>query len=317
MLRSMFAGVSGLRNHQIKMDVIGNNIANVNTQGYKTSRTTFAEMFNQTLAGATRPSQALGGLNPKQVGLGVSTSSIDVVFTTGGMMTTDRMLDLAIQGDGFISVLNGDDIFYTRAGNLYLDENGFLVAANGMMIMGVNLLDHEYFDSAFEAIDVDGGRTIEELGVKDPQELGDLFDPEFGGRIDPDNYEEALGPLAIPLNFVSISIDKTGLVTGIDAEGELRDIAVIPLACFVNAPGLTREGDNLYRVSSNSGIPGYYQPGQGGVAGEVRAGALEMSNVDLSKEFTDMIITQRGFQANSRIITVSDTLLEELINLKR
>jgi len=298
----MFSGVSGLRNHQVKMDVIGNNIANVNTQGFKTSRTSFAEMYNQTVRSATAPSTALGGQNAQQMGLGVSAGSVDMIFTTGSTQTTDRMLDLALQGDGFFMCKQGEDTYYTRAGNMYLDENGFMVTAGGLYLQGVMLLS---IDDYIEGEDIPG---LE--GVMDPVD----------SEIDNADYQieaDGVGRIIIPMNFASIAIDKTGKVSGLSPDGVLMDIAVIPLACFTNSEGLMREGDNLYVESKNSGTPQIKRAGQGGAAGDIKSGALEMSNVDLSKEFTDMIITQRGFQANSRIITVSDTLLEELINLKR
>jgi len=305
----MFSGVSGLRNHQIKMDVIGNNIANVNTQGFKASRTTFKEMYNQTLLSPSGPTDALGGTNPMQIGLGTTTGSIDVLFGTGSTQTTDRGLDLAIEGDGFFAVTQGDITYYTRSGNLYLDANGFLITAGGMYIRGINLLDPsdtDIFGDDFDDSILDGvidGITEEDFADMSGQELAEFF-------------AESSGKIIIPKTFTNISIGKDGKISGINQNGDLMDIGIIPLALFVNAPGLDRVGDNLYLESKNSGDPVFRRPASEG-AGTIKSGALEMSNVDLSKEFTEMIITQRGFQANSRIITVSDTLLEELINLKR
>ncbi len=304
MVRSMFSGVSGLRNHQVKMDVIGNNIANVNTQGFKASRTSFKEMFNQTLRGASGPSPSLGGLNPMQVGLGVTTSAIDVLFSGGGTQTTDRTLDLAIQGDGFFAVKQGEQVSYTRSGNLYLDANGYLITSGGQFVQGYTFLGEEsyLFDGA-------------ETGVKFGATMDDVLG-EIGGEEEPveDGFRSNM---AIPMDFTNISISVDGKISGIDKAGLLKDIGMIPLATFVNPAGLDRVGDNLYKDSKNAGIPVFRMAGQGKGAGDLKSGALEMSNVDLSKEFTEMIVTQRGFQANSRVITVSDTLLEELINLKR
>ncbi|GHV08129.1 flagellar basal body protein [Clostridia bacterium] len=321
MMRSLFAGVSGLKNHQTKMDVIGNNIANVNTQGFKASRTSFAEMYNQTLSAASAPTGTLGGINPKQIGLGVSTRAIDVLFTQGATQTTGRTLDLAIQGDGFISVFEGDldgehKDFYTRAGNLYLDENGYLLTAGGQFVKGVNLLGAEALgDEATDAwppigvreADGDASTTVLAPDQKPftVTEDGELENPGLLGR------------LAVPMNFTNISISVGGVISGISPTGDLLNIGLIPLVNFVNAPGLERVGENMYVESTNSGSPQFGRPALDSGAGKLTPGALEMSNVDLSQEFTDMIITQRGFQANARIITVSDTLLEELINLKR
>jgi len=323
MMRSMFSGVSGLRNHQIKMDVIGNNIANVNTQGFKTSRTTFKEMYNQTLSSPSRPSEALGGTNAMQIGLGVSTGSIDMIFGTGSTQTTDRMLDLAIEGDGFLAVNQGEITYYTRSGNLYLDANGFLIASNGMYLQGIlfdlpaqipDAADYDYenpeLPPTFENTD------LELVFVELEDFLAETAtDQEAEERAT--YFTENAGPIIFPDTFSNISIGKDGMISGINEYGDLMVIGAIPLITFVNPEGLDRVGDNLYLPSSNSGIPVWHRTASGSGGGTIKSGALEMSNVDLSREFTEMIITQRGFQANSRIITVSDTLLEELINLKR
>lgn len=139
MMRSMFSGVSGLRAHQLKMDVIGNNIANVNTVGYKGQRATFQEVFSQTIKGASSPQLGRGGTNPQQVGLGISLSSIDTFHIRGSAMRTDNPSDLAINGDGFFILSNSSDFLsrtYTRAGNFTLDEDGNLVASNGYRVLG-------------------------------------------------------------------------------------------------------------------------------------------------------------------------------------
>ena len=139
MMRSLFAGVSGLRNHQTRMDVIGNNIANVNTVGFKSSRVTFAEAFAQLLQGASRPPGDLGGINPIQIGLGSKIGSIDMNFSQGNLESTGQTTDLAIQGDGFFVVSDGSRTFYTRAGNFQLDANGRMVSpANGFKVQGIN-----------------------------------------------------------------------------------------------------------------------------------------------------------------------------------
>src|SRR6185312_11702120 len=129
MLRSMYSGISGMKNFQTKLDVIGNNIANVNTYGFKKGRVTFKDMVNQTISGASAPSQGKGGINPQQVGLGSQLATIDTIDTQGSLQSTGRVLDLAIQGDGYIVVAEGrpgeggafspTSTYYTRAGNLY------------------------------------------------------------------------------------------------------------------------------------------------------------------------------------------------------
>ncbi|HPZ52634.1 MAG TPA: flagellar hook-basal body complex protein [Clostridia bacterium] len=272
MMRSMFSAVSGLKNHQVKMDVIGNNIANVNTVAYKSGRVTFQDIFNQTLKPASGADVNLGGINPQQVGLGVSIGTIDTMFTSAGAQRTDYALDLSIEGDGFFVVQNGaGETFYTRAGNFRLDDQGNLVNANGMFVL-----------------DVDGNAI------------------NLGG-----------------VQYHDISIDYMGRMMGIPSGSSTSQvIAVLGIATFTNTSGLQKAGNNTYieTTSSGSPLPGstsvYKQAGFDG-AGALNPGTLEMSNVDLSNEFTDMIITQRGYQANARVITVADSLLEELVNLKR
>jgi len=302
----MFAGVSGLRSHQLKMDVIGNNIANVNTTGFKASRVTFQEMYSQTLRGASAPTASTGGTNPMQVGLGVSTASIDVLHTGGGFQTTDRPLDFAIANDGFFVVAQATgETFYTRAGNFYLDPSGNLITANGMYVQG---LGKQVIDPAT------GEVTYTPPVVSTPP------DPATDDiKADGSYKDTVLNKICIPDTgfYSAFEVDKSGVVSAIVAStNELVVIGQLALGTFVNPGGLTRVGESLYQRSNNSGTPQYWKPNENG-ASELGPGCLEMSNVDLSKEFTDMIITQRGFQANSRVITVSDTLLEELINLKR
>ncbi|MBU8907006.1 flagellar basal body rod protein FlgG [Desertibacillus haloalkaliphilus] len=275
MLRSMYSGISGMKNSQTKLDVIGNNIANVNTFGYKKGRTTFSDLVSQQLAGATGPGDNRGGVNPRQVGLGSQLSSIDTIHTQGSLQNTGRELDLGISGDGFFVVAERDQDgqgegaeSFTRAGNFYLDANGNIVNSDGLYLL-----------------DTDGA------------------------------------PINIPDDSQSFSIGSDGTVNIIDADGELADNPVqIGLAKFANPDGLEKIGDNLYRETANSGEPNDggnpVVPGTNGTGGLV-AGTLEMSNVDLSEEFTEMIVAQRGFQANTRIITTSDEILQELVNLKR
>ncbi len=262
MLRSMYSAVSGLRNHQTMMDVIGNNIANVNTTAYKTSRVTFQDVYSQTLSPASAPAGTVGGTNAMQVGLGVSTGSIDMMMDNGATQRTDRTLDLAIDGDTFFIVNDGSSTYYTRAGNFYLDNAGNLITSDGFYVLN-----------------------------------------------------SSSAKITIPVAATNITIDKNGLVTG-EVGGTKTTYGTIGLAKFVNPEGLMKVGNSLYSASNNSGAATVGAPGAASY-GTLSTGALEMSNVDLSKEFTDMITTQRGFQANSRVITVSDTLLEELINLKR
>ncbi|AMV10458.1 MULTISPECIES: flagellar basal body rod protein FlgG [Geobacillus] len=265
MLRSMYSGIGAMRNFQTKLDVIGNNIANVNTYGFKKGRTIFKDLMSQTISGASGPNAGRGGTNPKQVGLGSQLAAIDTVHTQGSLQTTGRVLDLAISGDGFFVVgdASGNNRMYTRAGNFYLDSQGYIVNADGQYLLGV------------------GNSRLQ-----------------------------------IPTDAKSLSIGADGKVTIVDASGTLSTIGTIQLAKFANNDGLEKAGNNLFRETTNSGAPTTGAPGANGT-GTIVSGALEMSNVDLAEEFTEMIVAQRGFQANTRIITTSDEILQELVNLKK
>ncbi|MFD2208832.1 flagellar basal body rod protein FlgG [Virgibacillus halophilus] len=267
MLRSMYSGISGMKGFQQKLDVIGNNIANVNTSGFKKGRVTFQDMMSQTSAAAQGPSGGKGGSNPMQVGLGSKLGTIDTIQTQGFQQTTDRPLDFAIEGDGMFVVNDGTTDHYTRAGIFSLDKEGYIVNPQGYYLKGTD------------------GETVNDK-------------------------------IKIPLDAKDFSIQSNGKVTYLSADGEQHNAGVIQLAKFANPEGLEKEGNNLYRVSDNSGEPQLSDPEAGG-SGKLVTGALEMSNVDLAEEFTEMITAQRGFQANTRIITTSDEILQELVNLKR
>lgn len=272
MLRSMYSGVSGMRGFQTKLDVIGNNIANVNTIGFKGSRVMFQDILSQTTAGASAPTEGeLGGVNPKQIGLGVGIAAIDVLHTPGSAMTTNYPLDLRIDGDGFFAVKVNDDQevpFLTRAGNFTLDSKGQLVNADGLFVL-----------------DRDGG--IITIGAAE-----------------------------------AFSISGNGDVVVKRLDGTIEIPHSIAVTTVVNPAGLEKVGGNLYQLTPNAVDPDNMElqlgteAGTGGV-GKIIAGALEMSNVDLTSEFTEMIVAQRGFQSNARIITTSDEVLQEVVNLKR
>ncbi|HHX49954.1 MAG TPA: flagellar hook-basal body complex protein [Clostridia bacterium] len=279
MMRSMYAAVAGLRTHQTRMDVIGDNIANVNTPGFKRGRATFQDIFYQTLRGGTMGSDVRGGTNPQQIGLGISLATIDVIHTQGAAQPTGKADDLMIQGDGFFVLKEdqGDEgAYFSRAGAFRFvpsdDGNDYLVnPANGLYVMNT-----------------------------------------AGDRI------------SIPSTARSFNIDTMGFVSYI--EGDTGQSVVlddpIAIAKFPNPAGLLKVGENLYRYDFAAGDEPGGDNGAGGEAGTDGRGTiipstLEMSNVELAQEFTEMIVTQRGFQANARTITVSDEMLQELANLKR
>lgn len=428
MMRSLFAGVSGLRNHQVRMDVIGNNIANVNTVAYKASRVTFKEAFAQMVHGASRPAgdaaNVSGGVNPIQVGLGMNIGSIDLLFTQGNLENTGVTTDLAIQGDSFFVVSDGMQRFFTRSGNFQTDATGRMVAStNGFVVQGKMAVDGRLTDeiqdirlpfgqkSAAQPTTrvVVGGNLNAEAATGDTRETtitifdsmgtqhelmnrfeklpGDEgwrlraylnFDPgdpsadppiaasdpiaeetirfttdgrlelpaqpvevvvgnmsngaedlefvlDFGSPGDLHGLTQYANPSTVVLreqdgytmgDLERISVDSTGTITGAFTNGETLTLAQVVLADFNNPTGLIRTGDNMYNVSANSGAPVIGTALEGSQS-TITSGALEMSNVDLAQEFTNMITAQRGFQSNARVITTTDEMMQELVNLKR
>ncbi|AIF43755.1 flagellar basal body rod protein FlgG [Virgibacillus sp. SK37] len=265
MLRSMYAGISGMKGFQTKLDVIGNNIANVNTSGFKKGRVTFQDMMSQMTSGAQGANgDVRGGINPAQVGLGSQLGTIDNIHTQGFRQTTNNPLDLALEGDGMFQVAGNGTTYYTRAGNFYLDNDGHIVNGDGYFL----------------------------------QKVG-------GGNIEIDSTAK------------SFSIQTDGTVNYIDAAGDTQTAGQIGIASFSNPAGLEKAGSNLFLNSENAGYAGNLVAPESGGTASIVSGSLEMSNVDLSEEFTEMITAQRGFQANTRIITTSDEILQELVNLKR
>ncbi len=265
MLRSMYSGISGMKGFQTKLDVIGNNIANVNTTGFKKGRATFQDAMSQMSSAAQGPTPNRGGVNPKQVGTGAQLGTIDNIHTQGSKQTTDRTLDLQLEGDGMFVLDTGDGTkAYTRAGNFYLDNDGFIVNADGHKLVGTN------------------GNVLQ----------------------------------SIPENASNFNIQTNGDVTYVE-NGNQESAGQIGLAMFSNPGGLEKDGNSLYLETTNAGFGGIVAPESGNAETSIVSGALEMSNVDLSEEFTEMITAQRGFQANTRIITTSDEILQELVNLKR
>lgn len=467
-MRSLYSGVSGLQNHQVRMDVVGNNIANVNTTGFKKGRVNFQDLLSQSMQGASRPNERVGGVNPKQVGLGMQTASIDTIHTQGSLQTTGVKTDVAIQGEGFFILQAGDQSYYTRNGAFSRDENGTLVnPANGFRVQGW-AAETEGGETFINTSSTPGDLVIP-IGQKDPpqpttvvfaasnldkttpivlpgataqeqregtwtvtKEIYDPFGTEHQLRIDyrridgsPNQWSatvsinadsdapitptvtvgniqgadntyivefdnegrlrqvsngagglDAADNLTIDVQFdipeTSIPVDPTtgltggistqqfqidigevggmtesttqaaspssnklvrqdgyglgyledfridqsGVITGIYSNGTNRSLGQLALASFINPRGLEKDGENNFVVTINSGDALIDPAGSAG-KGSIIAGALEMSNVDLAEQFTDMIVTQRGFQANSRTIQTSDQMLQEVLTLKR
>lgn len=438
MMRSMYSAVSGLRAHQNKMDVIGNNIANVNTVGYKKGQMTFQEVFSQTIRGAGAPQGGKGGTNPQQVGLGVDVGSINTIHTNGPSQRTDDPRNVMIDGEGFFVVTddaNFENRYYTRAGNFGEDTDGTLVTPGGYKVLGYKADENGNITTEIGPIVINKSETIaptattdiqfrgnldsrsdetftintvikDSLGgswivefkfEKDPNEtnqwtisLEDIKSEKTGikvegkitgkntikfdeyGKIDENSVENLYldlsgitqgedkdgnkvdlgatfgneGNITIfdpedkdsykkinqydndrdiepyPKNGNSsgklkdFSIDEFGVIVGNFTNGENKALGQLMLAKFDNPMGLEKVGSNFFKNTRNTGEAQYGAAGTSGF-GTTKSGNLEMSNVDLSMEFTEMITTQRGFQANSRIITASDEMLQELVNMKR
>ena len=409
MLRSMFSAISGLRGHQIMMDVIGNNIANVNTVGFKSGRVNFQDILSQTFRGASAPQGGLGSINPAQVGLGMTVAGIDVLHTQGNLQSTGRLTDMAIQGDGFFVLSDSARQYYTRDGAFDISLDGTLVnPALGLKVQGWVANAAGVVDTTTSVTDIliplgqrttalptstsslrgnlDAGAVVgdtasttinvyDTLGIRhpikvtftktaanawswaaatDPTDVGTsttstgtatftsagIFSASTGSPMSIAFTNGATTPASVPIDFtamtqfsgasaisgltdgftsgtlVTFTIGSRGDITGVYTNGQTQALGQIAMAGFVNPAGLIRQGQNLFAESSASGDPGIGQPGTGG-RGTVTTGSLEMSNVDLATQFTGMITAERGFQANGRVITTSDEMLQELVNLKR
>lgn len=308
MMKALSSAVSGLKAQQTAMDVIGNNISNVNTPGFKSSSTSFEDLFYNSLSGATAVT------NPSQVGYGAKVSNITKDMTSGGASTTDNPWNIYIDGDGYLGVSidpTQPAAYYTRVGNLSFTQNGYLVDSNGNYIMGsaqgadtqsAICLPGEYFTPTDKANAASGGKIG--LASDSTVPYSKLRDISFNTD----------GSITATFNGVTGTITTTE--AAYDVNDKVKDKLEISLATFVNENGLTQCGNNYYQVSAASG-PANYIKAQNNNTTRIESNALESSNVDVAKEFTNMITTQRGFQANSRVITTSDTMLEEIVNLKR
>ncbi len=313
MLRSMFSGVSGLRTHQNKMDVIGNNIANVNTVGFKSGRVTFKDSIYQNIYSSSEGNNVYGGSNPSQVGYGSQVSAVSVNFGTGSYEPTGFGTDCMINGNGFFIVgpkLEDMDtglgntvdnnqvsqMYLTRVGEFTIDGDGYLVDANKNVVYGF------VPDQAATGTDDMTYDTSVLKPIRLP--IADDGDATIGY-----DYEQTK-------NLTGISIDANGVISGQTSDGTTYKFGLVAVANVTNPNALENSGNSYYKAISNTGTVQAFEPGSG-ATGVLRSGCLEMSNVDLATEFSNMITTQRGFQACSKMITVSDEMLQELVNLKR
>jgi flagellar hook protein FlgE len=389
MLRSLYSGISGLRSHQTMLDVTGNNIANVNTTGFKSGAVQFEDTLSQLVRGAGGPGAQTGGTNPAQIGLGVLVAGIATNFTQGAAQATGRPTDMMINGDGFFVVNVGGQAQYTRAGSFDPDASGRLVGPGGAILQGWNAVNGVVQQggalgdvtiplkavapaSATTGANVTGNlpstaavgdQLLRDIKVYDPngaqRNLALTFTRTAGGwdvagtdgtangtstlaftnGVLTTGGTLAVGGVTVDLSKVtgfadlttvafkdqngrqagtleSFTLDKDGTVVGLFSNGDRQAVGRIALATFVNPGGLEKGGGSTYLATVNSGAAQLGGPGEGGL-GNLQGGSLEMSNVDLSQEFTNLIVAQRGFQANARIITTSDEVLQELTNLKR
>lgn len=288
MIRSLSTGISGIQQFQQKMDVISNNIANSNTTGFKAGRVNFADSFSQTLRSSTSADGTSSGTSAIQIGSGVTTAAINNQYTQGGLAHTGVPTDLAISGEGFFMVRDPvtGATFATRSGEFKLDANNYLITTTGLRVQG-------FTDSG--------------LSNRGDVQVDALDRP---ADVDPD------------ARYESFSIDKLGRVIVQLDSGEAYARGQILLQRFSDPQALNKEGLSLYSGIGNAGPLGgagapTAQPAGTNGLGRLEAGALELSNVELANEFSGMITTQRAFQASARIITTSDEMLQELVNLKR
>ena len=420
MMRALFAAIGGLRNHITYMDVVGNNIANVNTAGFKSSRVTFADALSQTLSGASAPTTDRGGTNPVQVGLGMNLRGIDVFHTQGALQSTGKLTDFAIQGSGFFILNDGARSFYTRDGAFDVPVSAELVnSSNGFKVQGwtanssgvvdtstpmgsiiiplgqsvaaqkttaatlVGNMDSRLATAATVTTTVD---VYDSLGNAHPVKLTftknatantwdvaatstssevatavlsplQLVFNSSGGLVTPDPTTTPPTPLVLtttlvagaaassPIvtnidvtavtqfaaegrlsstfnngfsagSLVSFSVGPGGDISGIFSNGTNRIIGQLAMALFTNPGGLQRAGANMFETTANSGTALSGTPGTSG-RGTIMAGTLEGSNTELAREFTNVILAQRGFQASSRVISSSDEMLQDLVSLLR
>lgn len=404
MLRSLFSAVSGMRAHQTKMDTVGNNIANVNTVGYKSSDTIFEDTLSQMVNRGGQPAAGRGGQNPAQVGLGVKVAGIATNWSQGSTQSTGRATDMMINGDGFFVVKQGGETLYSRAGGFSFDGNGNFVTPDGATLQGYPAVNGVVdpnapigdlklpFGASIDPVSTTTGTVIGNLPATDAvgspaitsgitmyddqgkahqvvyafsktgpnawqvdisdngvaqgstpltfDSAGKLTAPAGGTfAFTPTPAGEWTGPVTVDLAGItqfggtntiaateqngsaagilqSFGVGSDGTVVGTYSNGLSQAVGQVAIAGFANPGGLEKAGNSTYRAGFNSGAVQVGTAGTGG-RGSLTGGALEMSNVDLAQEFTSLIVAQRGFQANSRVITASDEILQDVVNLKR
>lgn len=345
MLRSLYSGISGMKVNQTKLDVIGNNLANVSTTAFKGSRVNFSTTISQTLGSASAASDSLGGVNGKQVGLGAQIASIDKIMSQGSMQSTSRSLDVAVDGSGYFMVATGpaltgdadaitinnngigtmpanNSVAYTRDGSFVLDNEGNLLTSKGYRVLGFAMKSGEDKQNPANPIDnIEKNGTV--LYVESNNDTKAMDDKLVSLKI-PDKVTkiDAQGTRT-DVAVKSFNISADGLITGVLETGEITALGQIAMSSFKNEVGLTDIGNNMYEPSGSSGAA-IISSGKNSTAGrnssgygDILQGYLEMSGVDMAEQFTDMIVATKAFQAAGKTITTGDEILSEIINLKR
>ena len=338
MLRSLYSGISGMKVNQTKLDVIGNNLANVSTTAFKGSRVNFSTTISQTLGSASAASDSLGGVNGKQVGLGAQIASIDKIMSQGSMQSTSRSLDVAVDGSGYFMVATGpaltgnandsitianngignmpanNSVAYTRDGSFVLDNEGNLLTSKGYRVLGFAMETTDpVTNKTGDNIDDDGNV----LYVESNNDTKAIDDKLVSLKI-PDKVIKNGAKVAVK----SFNISADGLITGVLETGEITALGQIAMSSFKNEVGLTDIGNNMYEPSGSSGAA-IISSGKNSANrtssgyGDILQGYLEMSGVDMAEQFTDMIVATKAFQAAGKTITTGDEILSEIINLKR
>lgn len=344
MLRSLYSGISGMKVNQTKLDVIGNNLANVSTTAFKGSRVNFSTTISQTLGSASAASDSLGGVNGKQIGLGAQISSIDKIMSQGSMQSTSRSLDVAVDGSGYFMVATGpaltgnandsitianngignmpanSSVAYTRDGSFVLDNEGNLLTSKGYRVLGFAMeTTNPPQNTKIDNIEDDGNVLYVESNNSTKaidDKLVSLKIPDKVTKIDAQGKRTDVA-------VKSFNISAEGLITGVLETGEITALGQIAMSSFKNEVGLTDIGNNMYEPSGSSGAA-IISSGKNSTAGrnssgygDILQGYLEMSGVDMAEQFTDMIVATKAFQAAGKTITTGDEILSEIINLKR
>lgn len=363
MTGAMYAAISGLKTHMNKLNVIGNNVANVNTYGFKAGRCTFQEALYTTSRSGSNGTSYVGGRNPSQIGYGTELRSIDLKMSTGNYAPTGITSDCMIDGAGFFLVGGKDversidpndpetlkSLTLTRVGDFDFRADGYLTDSQGNVVYG-------FLTIPKGGTDDDGNILMEPTTVLTPIRLP--FKDETGKEVYPELSDDGTQMLEgdrmtnKPENLTDVRIKpsnltidaSTGKITCInDDTKKVVTVGYLALGVPANPAGVSHISGPYYKAMDGAGdlsivsiggavqgyvnrkadgttndenLPAGMQIGKGGST-KLVTGGLELSNADLATEITEMITTQRGYQANTRIITVTDSMLEELVNMKR